>query len=34
MTAFSLIVIAAGIIGLLEILNINLGPALFKITGF
>ncbi|MBU4451101.1 MAG: hypothetical protein KKE35_07400 [Actinobacteria bacterium] len=33
-TAFSLIIIAAGVIGLLEILNINLGLAPFKITGF
>lgn len=33
-TVFSLIIIAAGVIGLLEILNINMGLALFKITGF
>lgn len=33
-TAFSLIIIAVGVIGLLEILNINLGLAPFKITGF
>ncbi|MCL4418123.1 MAG: hypothetical protein M1365_15800 [Actinobacteria bacterium] len=33
-TAFSLIIITAGVIGLLEILNINFGPALFIITGF
>jgi NADH:ubiquinone oxidoreductase subunit 2 (subunit N) len=32
-TAFSLIIVAAGVIGLLEILNINLGPVPFKITG-
>ena len=33
-TAFSLIIIAAGVIGLLEILNINLGLVPFRITGF
>jgi formate hydrogenlyase subunit 3/multisubunit Na+/H+ antiporter MnhD subunit len=33
-TAFSLIIITVGVIGLLEILNINLGLTLFKITGF
>jgi hypothetical protein len=33
-TAFSLIIIAVGVIGLLEILNINLGLTPFKITGF
>jgi len=33
-TAFSLIIIAVGVIGLLEILNINLGIVFFNITGF